>query len=61
MMCERNSNWLSLSGPQLGDLASNSGMRPDWESNWQPVSLRVSIQSTETRQPWLILNFILLP
>ena len=29
----------------------NPGMCPDWESNWQPVCLLASTQSTEPYQP----------
>ena len=30
--------------PHTRDLVSNSGMRPNWESNWQPFSSLVSTQ-----------------
>ena len=32
-MCERYIYWLPLTHPQLGNLAQNPGMCPDWESN----------------------------
>ena len=34
-----------------GDLASNPGMCPDWESNWQPFGSQACDQSTEPHQP----------
>ena len=37
-----------------GDLAHNSGMCPDRESNQQPFSLQAGTQSTEPHQPGLI-------
>ena len=33
--------------PPPGDLACNSGMCPDWESNQRPFGLQASTQSTE--------------
>ena len=33
--------------PPTGDLAGNSGMCPDWESNQQPFGLQAGTQSTE--------------
>ena len=39
--------------PPTGDLACNTGMCPDWESNEQPFGSRVSVQSTEPHQPGL--------
>ena len=36
------------------DLASNPGMCPDWESNWQPFGLQGRAQSSELQQPGLI-------
>ena len=41
-----------------GDLAHNPGMCPDWESNWQPLNLQTSIQSTEPHQPEQICHFL---
>ena len=38
-----------------GDPADNPGMRPDWESNWQPFDSQASTQSTELFQPGLML------
>ena len=37
--------------PPTGDLARNSGMCPDWESNQQPFGLYASTQSTNPHQP----------
>ena len=34
-----------------GDLASNPGMRPDWESNQRHFSLQAGTQSTEPHEP----------
>ena len=36
-----------------GDLAHNTGMRPDWELNWWPFGLQASTQFTEPHQPGL--------
>ena len=36
-----------------GDLACNSGMCPDWESNMQPFDSQAGTQSTEPHQPGL--------
>ena len=42
-----------------GDLASNPGMCPDWESNQRPFGLQAGTQSTEPHQPGLqIKNFV---
>ena len=41
---KRNINvWLPLTHPLLGTLASNPGMCPDWESNWQPFGLQPAL------------------
>ena len=37
--------------PPSRDLARNPGMRPDWESNRQPLGLQAGIESTEPHQP----------
>ena len=37
--------------PAPGDLAHNSGMCPDWESNRWPFGYQASTQSTEPHQP----------
>ena len=51
---ERNINvWLPLTHPQLGDLACNPGICPDWESNWRPLGFQAGTQSTEPHQPGL--------
>ena len=42
--------------PPSGDLASNSGMCPDWESNQRPFGLQAGIQSTEPHQPGLFIS-----
>ena len=39
--------------PPTRDLASNPGMCPDWESNWQHPSSQAGTQSTEPHQPGL--------
>ena len=36
-----------------GDLASNPGMCPEWESNQRPFGLQASTESTEPHQPGL--------
>ena len=37
--------------PPFGDLACNSGIGPDWESNWRPFGSQTGAQSTEPHQP----------
>ena len=37
--------------PNVGDLAINPGMCPDWESNLQPFGSQANAQSTEPQQP----------
>ena len=37
--------------PETWVLASNPGMCPDWESNWQPFGSQASTQSTDPQQP----------
>ena len=48
----------------IGDLASNPGMSPDWESNQQPLAPQASTQSTKPHQPGfnvaLICTFIMM-
>ena len=39
--------------PPAGDLAGNSGVYPDRESNQQPLRVRKGAQSTEPHQPGL--------
>ena len=39
--------------PPTGNLARNSGMCPDWESNWRPFALQSGAQSIEPHQPGL--------
>ena len=41
--------------PPTGDLVSNPGMCPDWESNHIPFSLQAGTQSTEPHQPGLLM------
>ena len=49
---ERNINvWLPLACPPTEDLACNSGMCPDWESNERLFGLQAGAQSTEPHQP----------
>ena len=36
-----------------GDLAHNTGLCPDLESNWQPLGSQAGTQSTEPHQPGL--------
>ena len=50
-MCNRKIDWLPLTHPQLGDLAHNPGMCPDWESNQQPFSSQAGTQSIKPHQP----------
>ena len=40
--------------PPNGDLACNSGMCPDWESNWRPFGSQACPQSTEPHYPGLV-------
>ena len=40
--------------PPTGGLAHKTGMRPDWESNQQPLGLQAGSQSTEPHQSGLI-------
>ena len=42
---------VASSMPPTGDLACNTGMCPDWESNWRPFGFQASTQSTESHQP----------
>ena len=44
--------------PPTGDLACNSGMCPDRESNQRPFGSQAHAQSTELHQPGLDLVFI---
>ena len=46
--------------PPTGDLASNPGMCPDWESNQQPFVSQAGAQSTEPHQPGLFKLFLML-
>ena len=39
--------------PPAGDLASDPGMCPEWESNWRPFGSQAGTQSTEPHQPGL--------
>ena len=55
---EKNINWLTCLPPS-GDLASNSGMCPDTESNWQPFGLQVGTQFTSHTSHWLLLVCVL--
>ena len=42
--------------PPTRDLACNSGMCPDWESNQQLFGSQAQVQSTELHQPGLIIG-----
>ena len=56
---ERNiSVWLPLVHSQLGGLASNPFMFPDWESNQWPFGSQACAQSTQLHQPGLGLLLI---
>ena len=48
---ERNQCVVPSSMPSTGDLASNPGMCPDWESNQRHFGSQASAQSTEPHQP----------
>ena len=48
-MCKRYIDHLPLA--PHGDLASNPGMCPDWESNPQPFGSQAGTESTEPHQP----------
>ena len=55
---EREGNisvWLPLACPQMGNLACNPGMCPDWETNQQRFGSQASTQSTEPHQAGLII------
>ena len=43
--------------PPTGNLACNSGICPDWESNQQPFGLQAGAQSSEPHQPGLSSSF----
>ena len=45
--------------PPTGNLAWNSGMCPDWESNWLPFDSLAGTQSTGPHQPGLHLLFFI--
>ena len=48
---DRNINvWLLIAHPSK-DLARNTGMCPDWESNRRPFGSQAGTQSTEPHQP----------
>ena len=46
--------------PPSGDLAHNTGMSPDGESNWRPFGSQAHTQSTEPHQPGLYSTLLLL-
>ena len=50
---EKYQRVVATHAPPTGDLACNTGMCPDWESNWQPFAMQSSAQSTEPHQPGL--------
>ena len=41
---------VACGAPPTGDLTHNSGMCPDWESNWWPFDMQSGTQSTEPHQ-----------
>ena len=43
--------WMPLPHPPSGELACNSGMCPDWESNPQSFGSQARAQSTKLHQP----------
>ena len=45
--------WLPLKRPPTGDLAHNSGMCPDWESNRRLFGSQSGAPSSEPQQPGL--------
>ena len=45
---EKHQSVVASHTPPTRDVAYNSGMCPDWESNWRPFGLQVS---TEPHQP----------
>ena len=48
---ERHQCVVTSPAPPTGDLTRNTGMCPDWDSNWQPFGSQTSTQSTEPHQP----------
>ena len=46
-------------GPQPGDLAHNPGTCPDWELNQRPFASQPVAQSTESHQPGLSIDFVI--
>ena len=48
---EKHQHVVTSRAPPTGDLASNSGMCPDWESNLPPFGSQAGTQSTEPHQP----------
>ena len=48
---EKNQCVVASPTPPSGNLAHNSGMCPDWESNQQSFGSQASTQSTEPHQP----------
>ena len=50
LMCERNIDWSPLMCTLTGDRANNPDMYPEWELNWQPLTLWEDIQPTEPHQ-----------
>ena len=48
--CVRYINWLPLTLPQMGNLACNPGMCPDWGLNLRAFGSQAGTQSTEPHQ-----------
>ena len=44
--------------PPTGDLAQNTGMCPDWESNQRPFGSQACAQPTEPHQPGQVLHVL---
>ena len=42
-----------------GDLACNTGIRPDWELNWLPFGSQAGTQSTEPHQQGHYILFLI--
>ena len=55
---EKHQCVVASSTPPSGDLVSNPGLCPDWESNQQPFGSQTGAQSTEPHRPWFILQLL---
>ena len=56
---EKHRCLVACHAPPTGDLACNSDMCPEWESNQRPFCSQADSQPTEPHQPGLIVNFLL--